>query len=456
MAQQAVKKQVPAAGLPPLRTPSPRVGKVKPGSWDYTRWRITISDPDAFMDFMRGYPNPDGVTLFLYRLQPPIDLSLIGHKESNIQKGGYADLNLFSFESVAEKFGRGKYNVKVTDSNRLEGQKEVIKGCQYKITDAEKPPVYDLRTLKLADPDAIDEVNRLISTGVLVRDAGGAPRLRTAADGAGPAPAPVAPVAGSDFLSRDVLGQVIVSMLNRGTANPHDAVKDTIEVAKLLQQPSVDVEGIVERVVNRLGAGRAAPREDAFTVYERIDGFLTKFGAKPAAGGNHEGSGNGVSKNGGPVSWVPHLPAVLSEARMLIPEVLAMLRELRAEREAGAPVQNGGGGQLQQQKQLTIEQRIEQVVRTGFQKMNEGVNGFDYAAYVCGFMPGGLEVYRFLEPQGAVGLIALCAMNPAARPLVNDPQIRPQLEAFLNDFFSFDPSPGEAEDSEGDGAGAPA
>ena len=454
MAQQAVKKQVPAVGLPPLRTPSPRVGKVKPGAWDYARWRITISDPDAFMDFMRGYPNPDGVTLFLYRLQPPIDLSLIGHKESNIQKGGYGDLNLFSFESVAEKFGRGKYNVKVTDSNRPEGQKEVIKGCQYKISDSEKAPVYDIRTLKLADPDAIDEVNRLISTGVLVRDAGGAPRLRTAADAAGPAPAPVAPVGAGDLLSRDVLGQVLISVLNRSSANPHDAVKDTIEVARLLHPPQVDFEGMIERVVTRLGGlGKGAPREDAFSVYERIDGFLTKFGGKPAAAASNVGSGNGVSENGGPKSWVPHLPAVLSEARMLIPEVLAMLRELRAEREAvGAPVQNGG--QLQQQKQLTIEQRIEQVVRTGFQKMNEGVNGFDYAAYVCGFMPGGLEVYRFLEPQGAVGLIALCAMNPAARPLVNDLQIRPQLETFLNDFFSFDPA-GESSEVE-EGAGAPA
>ena len=76
--------------------------------------------------------------------------------------------------------------------------------------------------------------------------------------------------------------------------------------------------------------------------------------------------------------------------------------------------------------------------------MSEGVTGFDYAAYVCGFHPGGLEVYRFLEPQGAAGLIALAAMNPAARGLVNDPEIRPQLEVFLTDFFSFDPSPGDS------------
>ena len=139
MARQALKNVSESPVNVPLRTRSPRVGKVKTGGWDYTRWNISINDPDAFMDFMRGYPNTEGVTLFLYRLVPPIDLSLIQKKESNIQKGGFGDLEKFTVESVAEKFGRGKYNVRVTDSNRPAGQTQVVKSCLYKLLDAEKP-----------------------------------------------------------------------------------------------------------------------------------------------------------------------------------------------------------------------------------------------------------------------------------------------------------------------------
>jgi hypothetical protein len=450
MAQQAAKKHVSTPESVPLRTPSPRVGKVKTGAWDYSRFRIAINDPDAFMDYMRGYPSTEGVTLFLYRLLPPIDLSLIGAKESNIQKGGYGDLNLFSVDAVAEKFGRGKYNIRVTDSNRPDGQREVVKSCQYKINDAERAPVYDLRTLLLGHPDAIDEVNRLIAAGILVRDASGAPRLRTAADAPGPAAVAV-PAAAPDLLTRDVLGSVLISLINRNTASPHDAVKDTIEVARLLHpaSPPFDIEALVERVAARIVGNKNGGRsEDAFQVYERIEGFLSRYGggSKPSAAAQN----GAVVRESGARSWVPHLPALFSEARLLIPEITGMLRELRAERAAiaagGEPQAGGQQVQRQQQQPMTLEQRVEQIFRLGFQKMQEGVTGYDFAAYVCGFHPGGLDVYRFLEPQGTAGLMALAAMNPAARGLVNDPQIRPQLEAFLTDFFSFDPSPDEAED----------
>lgn len=105
---------------------------------------------------------------------------------------------------------------------------------------------------------------------------------------------------------------------------------------------------------------------------------------------------------------------------------------------------------------MTLEQRIEQIARIGFDRMNEGVTGFDFAAWVCNFHPGGLEVYRFLEPGGPVGLISLAAMNPATRPLVNDPATRAQLETFLTDFFSFDPDGGASAEAELPSASAPA
>ena len=46
------------------------------------------------------------------------------------------------------------------------GNAKSVRSCQYKITDA-GAPVYDVRTLGLAHSDNIDEVNRLIASGVI-------------------------------------------------------------------------------------------------------------------------------------------------------------------------------------------------------------------------------------------------------------------------------------------------
>ena len=296
-----------------------------------------------------------------------------------------------------------------------------------------------------------------MNQGIFVRDAAtGSPRLRTTADGPPvppPSAAPAAGAAANPFGQFD-LSSVIVGLINQGSRNPHETVKDTIEVAKLLAPaaaPGPDLDAIVERVVVRLGLQANGVRpEDPFTAYERIHGLLSRFSGgavAPAA----EGPNSAPPPPSGNLAVAAHLPAILSEVRMLIPEVGQMLRDLRAGRDAAPKAEQDMQSSRQQQQQpQTLEQRIEHMIRLGFQKMGEGVKGFDFAAYVCGFHPGGLEVYRFLEPQGAAGLIALAAMNPAARRLVNDPQIRPQLETFLLDFFTFDPSPASDGLSEAD------
>lgn len=449
MAQQATRKQTQTA--PPV-TRSPRLPKGKAGGLiDYARFRLTFTDADAFMDYMRGYPNAEGLTLFLYRLIPKINLSLIGKSESNIQKGGYEDLRLYTIEAVSEKFGQGKYNIKVTDSNRPEGQREVVRTCQYKISDSDKPPVYDVRTLELGHSDNIDEVNRLITMGVLVRDASGAPRLRTAADAAPIAPAAV-PAATGLPISSDFFGQLLLSAFQK-QQTPHDVVSDTLALAKLITPPAPPtptIDQIADAVASRMGNGRGAAA-DPFSQWERVQGFVDKI---KGVGGPVVGAVTGSDVAAADSSWAPHLANILAQARSFLPEVMGAFRELRATNGNGhgtAPAQQNGAGMQQLQP---IEARIEQVFRIGFQKMQEGVTGFDYAAYVCFHMPGGLEVYQTLEPSGAQGLISLAAMNPAARPIVNDPAIRPKLEEFLTDFFSFVPNPDAQETAPASSASA--
>ena len=318
---------------------------------DYSRAKNVFQKPADFYVYLAGYPDKAGLLGSLYRLKPRIDLSLIGVEETAIMQTSLeAEM---TEEHVGAVFGRGLYMMCLTDANRPKGQTEVAK-TWFDCASAPKTPQYDPRTLLLGEPKNLDEINRLLNAGVLVRDgATGAPRLRTAADGAPistPPAGPAQPAAPASPFGQIDLGAVLVSLIDRGSRNPHETVKDTIEVAKLLSPPAQDIETIVERVVTRLGGAKnGGPREDAFAAYERIDGFLTRFGAKPATGIVETGP---VTKENGARSWLPHLPAVLSEARLLIPELMAGLRELRAERgavPAGDGAQNGGG-QMQQQR----------------------------------------------------------------------------------------------------------
>lgn len=443
MAQQAVRKQVPAVETAAPRRRAPRLPVVKTGTEapNYERWRLTINNPDEFMAFMRGYPNPQGVTLFLYRLKPKIDLTLIGQEETNLQKGGYDDLSLFSVEAVAEKFGRGQYNVRVTDSNRPDGQRQVIQTCLYKLSDVDKPPVYDVRTLLLGHNDNIDEVNRLLATGVLVRDGPGAtPRLRTASDAPAVAGAPVyAPLAApADRSATDLLYQIAVEAFKSSRQSPTEHVRDSIEIAKLMrpETPALSVDQIVEAVVTRLGGAPRGVAADPFAQWEKVQSFIERAGGIVA---ERAGVVNPAAGAGAPAgeSWAPHVAGIISEVRAFWPEVLHGLRMLRAEKGAPAETQNGGGLQL-----LPLNQRIEAIIKTGFETMRRGITGEQFAAWLCisGEFPGGLEAFNYLKPGGAAGLITMAGMDPRGAAIVNDATVRPQLDLFLASFFSFDPA----------------
>lgn len=453
MAQTATVKRAPQTaetapriGRPPgarNKIPADKKAKV----FDYSRYKNTFQKPADFYIYLDGYPEKTGLCAYLFRLKPRIDLSLIGITDTHIHQTSNEIEMTEDF--AGDTFGRGLYMLNLNDANRGKGQ-TLVATTWFDCALALKPPQYDPRTLCLGEAKNQDEITRLINQGVLVRDRlTGGPRLRNETDGE-PPPAVTAAAApaggGSDLFGRDVLGQVLLGLINRGSANPHDTVKDTIEIARLLHPPApaFNVDDLVERVAARLGGvpGGAAGRPvDLFANYERVEQFVQKVrgpigtGVAAVAGDN---AGALVA------NWAPHVPGILMEARALIPEIVSAFRQLRAEGAA----QNGA-------VPMTMDQRIEQVAVSGFKAMQQGVSGFDFAAYVCTHMAGGLEVYQALEPIGAVGLLGLAAMRPATRGIVTNAALRPQLENFLESFFSFDPD-GSGSEELPPGSAAPA
>src|ERR1041385_3091370 len=79
--------------------------------------------PEGFERYIAGYPDTSGLLAYVYRLSPKIDFSLIGIRETYILKtANVAEMNQ---AFIASKFGRGHYMLKLTDSNRPNGQRQV-------------------------------------------------------------------------------------------------------------------------------------------------------------------------------------------------------------------------------------------------------------------------------------------------------------------------------------------
>jgi len=443
----------PRGGRPAgARDTKPRAKRVfsENQGFDYSRVKFTVNRMTDFARYIEGYPNKAGLKMYLYRVKPIIDLARIGIDDTNIRIT--TEIGEMTEEFIGKTYGRGMYKLKLNDIQR-EGITEICR-CTVTIDDPEfPPPIYDIRTLCLGEQGNQDEVQRQIQLGNLVRDAGsGFPRIRTQGDtvpaaavpvAAAPAPAPAAATGG--IVSNDLAAELIRGLLHRAGDNPGERVKETIEMAKLLQAqpaaaPAVDMESMMERIITRLqGGGVQGKSLDDFAIYERVSGFIDKI---RGTAGDAAGAAAGAVES--PAAWVASLPGILRELRAGIPEVINAVRGLRVEvggRQVASVTQDGPPAALPR-AQMTMKDRIAEVAQMAFEKMTAGVKGLDFAVYICMYHPGGLEVYRFLMPGGTLGVISLCAMDDVTRGIVNDPTIRPQLEMWLDDFFTFDPDGG--------------
>lgn len=406
-----------------------------------------------FERFLSGYPDSPGVMGYVYRVRPKIDFGLIGRSETNIYET--PDREKLTAAYIAANWGRGRYSVRLCDGNRPSGHQQVSKS-RVDLEDCEKPPVYDIRTLVLSEPENLDEVNRQIQSGVLVRDASGVPRVRTNADGSIAQPAGffaggAAPAAGEGLVEK-----LLVTFMGKLIESPHDRMKETFEMAKMLQPatPAYTLEQMADLVAQRLSNGTGVAARDPFAAWEKVEAFAARF--RPAAG---ETISRGI-EGAGARSLISEITDLVSGLAKAIPAVLQGYEYLQRQRAAAAargPVivpfnQNATAGAppatpaKEEQTMLPLPERIADVSLIGFQKMKEGMKGIDYASWVFNWYPGGREVFTFLEPGGADGFIKLVKDHPAAAPLLADSVIADQLHAFLADFFDYDAAP----DDEGD------
>ncbi|HLJ43485.1 MAG TPA: hypothetical protein VKT12_04635, partial [Candidatus Binataceae bacterium] len=423
-------------------------------------------EPSIFRDFVAAYPDQSATFLKVYRLVPEIDLSLIGETETAIHTTHLRDEAAESY--LADRFGQGKYWVLFNDGNRPRGQQQIAQTWITLNDPTIKPAVYDLNTLKLTSKENADEIQRLLAAGKLERDERGNLHVVRAGDRA-PAPLPAQPSPASVVLSTapqqaplDRLGeQVIVKLLDRAipSATSSDQLADAFKIAERLmpaapaENPAIaEIKRELAAIGEKLNGGSNLDRDLA--AYERMEAFFTKIGAGRA--GSSVGSDEPV--------WMKPLVTLADRLGTLLmmrmggpaphaaPHQAAPAPQPGIHQPAAVPAPPAASYPQFLPAEAPLMDRAIQVVSLAMLKFNEGVSGFNFAAWLVGFYPGGREVFKTLEAAGGpVECIGLIAMFPQlqdiTRPVLDDPAKREQLEAWLGDFLDYNADAAESSET---------
>jgi hypothetical protein len=423
---------------------------------DYSRLKQSFRKPEEFEAFITAYPHQQAICGYWWRLRPKIDLGLIGAKTTNIHKT--TDLAEMTRAFAADRWGRGMYMVKFIDAN-LVGEQEVAR-CVMDIDDPDvRDSVYDINTLVLNHSDNLDEVARQVALGLLERTPGGGVRVKTTEAIAAPvavSPVAVAPtpaataaapsVAADASFQTMLLGKLVDRLLMDpapavavaapvAAVSPAQTVRDALELAKLLQPapaPAAAAGGLAheletyERVgemldsrIERLGGAAVAGADSPAWV----DSLLKSFSPLIGLGAAYLSSKLGLA--GAPAVPVARLAGVAGDSPSPLPAAAPESRETA-----------GAGGFLPSDAPLM--DRVQQVADLALIKREDGVAGDRFAAWLCGFYPGGGEVFDFLcNAGGAKGVIGFLSMMPRTAHLVADPLEAAALEGWLGDFFSY-------------------
>lgn len=439
-------------------TPPKPKAKARPASkkFDYAIARQRFNRHEDFWAFLADYPDKRGLSCYVYRLDPVINMARVGQDASYIDV--IADLGLMSYNAIAEAHGGGKYQVMLSDANRSGGSEAARSFMTVPVE--EREPKLDVRTVVLDDKKNAQYVEKLIVRGVVVRDSTGAPQLKTETTvsdllsemkkAAGvPALAAPAPV------GNDVLGQVVVELLRqRGggvTADPGKQIQDALSLADRLHPPTNPVmDGLLLKLVDRMTAPPAAVAiPDPLESFDRWEKIFARIGNGAAA----------VTSGPGIVSQIfTGLGEVVKNAPQLV-AAFQMLQRSGAPSGAVIPISGvpsgldaGAGRPLQiDPDSITelncfsligdpaVQARLKHVAGKAAEVMDRGVKGWDYAVSLCAMELDGRALFRLLELMGVSAIMGALGQVPEVpQRAAADPAYMAKLEAWVEDFLGFD------------------
>lgn len=439
----------------------------RPRRFDFLRGKQTFQKEAAFLEFVAAYPDRDGLSMYIFRLKPKIDFGLIGIENSHIQL--ITDIESFSREYIEENFGGGEYMVTLNDANARPPER--AKGF-FRINTPGLEPKLDVRTVCLNDRENADYIEKLIAKGILVRsENGGKPKVKTESDAipetvtmpgseaasvlpAAPAggAAAAAPSPSSSFPG-DVPVPIWLKILDRvlTPAPPPPPPPNPIELINIAFQ-------IAERTQPKNEAG---PQPiDVLEAYSRVSKLVNPAGAAPPAVPVVSDGGGGAS------SWVVMLPQIIQSLPQLVqawtmakaaaaaagaaPHSPVMAAPSPGGSAVSAPIPGAADSHTSEVQSMTslfsplMISKLGRIVPAALEKFQAGISGIDYAYAVC--VMEGKPVYRAICQMGSEGLMAALAgiPHPEVQALLGGR--RAELQAWLDDFLSYDVDSDSASD----------
>lgn len=396
---------------------------------DFTR-SLQKLQPDPFFLFIKQYPHPEGSSIYVYRLKPPIDRRQAGIEDSNIDI--IEDAKIMDEDYLLRTHGSGKYHLKFTDANKPKGLTEVAK-TTIEIYDPAVPPILNPVELVIGAPGNDKIVQKYIGEGWTVLD-----------------------------------NKLTSPTRDGGSAVLAETVRDLI---KDRQRPNPENEGIAARLVEvleRRNDGGLAELERFLALSERLQPKadpvqveMMKVLAGMARGTSPAAEKNPVEElrntaallkefgwgGGGGPSWVEAvnaLPGILQYGALLLRELNTSKAAAPAAGSPAAPALAVGAVQQPAEEEgaemlggLSVVE-MKGLFDDAVDAFERGIGGADFAhAVVC--RRNGEKLYETVCAIGKDQLLGFFAMMPGAEALKAR---RPEIEKFLDDFIAYgEPEP---------------
>lgn len=398
---------------------------------------VALSDPPgesgrkkrSFSDllkFAREYENKTAMALYLYRLWPVIDLNLVGKKFSYIDK--FAGPDECDLDAIMRKWGRGKYKICLTDSNR-KGFDQRLCEATFEVDNPDFEPASEFgwRELDLGSPQNASFVQSLRLRGLLPKE--GEETMQ-----------------GSDTAAVSALTQLVREVISRESnkgADPYsvglqiakeiaakpqqDPMEAALRMVELMNKSKQD-NGVVEALKAEIAELRRAASGDSL-----FDQFKKFRELERAIGGRGGGGGGGMPE------WLGELLKSLAPALLTL-----LMRGGGAPGMAPAPAGPGpspgappafppvipmapdGAGE----GDLMI--RLIQTANKALKAFQRGMTGDDFAHSLVTLEDDGEEIYSTFSGMGVDGLISTLKTTPQWAGLAaREGEVRDFLAAFV-------------------------
>lgn len=396
--------------------------------------------PDEFWRLCREYPHRAASMVYVWRLRPEIDRTLVGLKHSNIAKWPLDRDDAASESRLLDEHGSGLYQLRLNDSNRGQGRITVAM-ARIEIDRPDRPAVIPPGELVNSEKNASfinwcrangmtehlwwerekEETMSNSAEGIAVQELSDITRELLSRDKDRPA-------------AKDPFELALQAQQVFG-AGKGDAVGDLVKIMKLMNETRAESGATTQLLMTAL-LDVMKDRRNESSGLGQVKEILELVNVARESGG---GGGDGSPW----ASFFQGLPAAIAGISQIIGNVVALKTAAAAAPGGGVPVpfinqptDTDGGAMPQNGDEQVNLMGLVKIAHRALAAFMQGVSGDDFAHGVCMMEP---ELYNMLAGMGKEQMLQILQTQPGVWAQV-EPR-RAAVEEFLDAFIAYGDEP---------------